>query len=669
MSSSKVVFQYEFKYICGLADERIESEPTLCVYFDTHFVRSESNGGIVLHALDEHNPEKVYSGTLTAAGAHTRIPATACIGFACYAKKRNDAQMSCYSDAGTTHLKLCDLPQGASIEKRLPLYMETTRLNGGTPIQKGELIVRTRPLQIGASLSITKLEQCILGAPLEEMSDEVTSFLERRIQFESNMQDTWPGIKNVRAPMDISAAGVELTHNFFVPVEGFAVSDPVETNVGYFQNALERSLARRSMTIHDFASLDLAHKAELMASIICFAPQSFDYLSDTVEQSSRISSKFYDPAGRIGFENYQNMGATLAGDCEDGGKLSQELFNGFNRLRINAKENPELAELQNIASNYTFYLTLATVHGAKAEDETEHIGAHMFGLLLPKQQVRDALQATPIGRSLEAKLKFVQTITAESLPTLFCEGTGNIRPLGPGPVRQARNLLGHAITAAALRGDHQPSSYDPLFAERRYVSMYFNSKTGLKTEIPHDYGAPSNFYLGNLLGVTDEYMSAGHNAGAFIFGTVNPADGSITRGATFVDILNQSDRFAIIPCETMPDRIMSITREAVALRAPSRPFIFDESAPMSGDAVHPEWERLKRSVAEWGRHGISPYGSVDFFVRPHQFNHHSVDCMIDDLAKMQHVYKVDYQLEHITNTVHTYRVMLYVDHDSINEKP
>ena len=204
-------------------------------------------------------------------------------------------------------------------------------------------------------------------------------------------------------------------------------------------------------------------------------------------------------------------------------------------------------------------------------------------------------------------------------------------------------------------------SYDPLIMERRLVGVRMKSKGGLKTEIPHDYGSPSDFYLGNLLFVTDKWVNLGYNVGAFICGHIDKSQRVITRGAKFVDIVNQLDTFALIPCEPVPQPIMDITREAVALRAPPRPFTFDETKSIDGPVKNKELERLKTSINNLRRQGSSPYGSVDVFMRDHQFNAASISRMIQDLKQIGPLYKVDYQMQPITNNVHTYRVMLFLD--------
>lgn len=666
-SAKRIEIDYELQYVdCNLADERVECKPELRTYYDTHFVRTEAAGGIVTTALDEHDTSKIYAGTLVAESLLQKIPATSCIGFAQYAMRRNEFGKACYTNAGTTHVRVDDIIKetrdGRIFERQRPLLMETTRLTG-EPVKKGEIVFRVKSVRTGKSISFSTADECIMNAPADQLSTLLESFLQERIQFEGSFKDTWPGIRNVRAPMAIESAGIQLTKNCFVPIEGFTMDEPLVTNVGYFQNAYERVLTRRNLNPkQDFKHMDLAHKAEIMAELCVFASQSFDYISDTVDRSSRKDGQ-YDIRLKTGFEDMHNMGVTLSGDCEDSAKLAKVFFEGFLRQKIDAKANPELAELQAIGKNYTFFLTLATVHGAKAEDNTEHIGAHMYGLLLPNIQVKEALARTTIGASLAERLPFDHD--GNDYPTLFCEGTGRIRPLGTGDYikgPKVRDMIKHHLAYSA-----HPMSHDPLFMERRYMSS-MKCKGGLKTEIPHDAGTESSFYLGNIMIVTNKWIDLGYNVGAFLCGNLHGETGEITRGTPFVDIIRQQDNFAMLPLQEIPHNVMQVTREAVSLRAPCRPFLFDKDKPKDGLVVHPEWERLKTSIASKGRKGTAPFGSVDIFVRPHQFNRESVNEFIAETNRLKHIFKFDYQLEHITNSVPEYRLMFFIDHDSVKNE-
>lgn len=686
--SNTIEIGFEVEYhSCELADERIECKPILQTFFDGHFIRSELTGGVFNTHLDEHDLGKIYEGQLKAETPHTNIPITAAIGFRQYAERRNEFGMACYTNAGSGHVKMHEIIDGlkssksGTFEKKIPLVMETTKLLG-EPVKKGEILFRVTSLKKGNKVGFIPLDRCILGDATSEgnNAEMISQFIQRRVEFEANMQDTWEGIKNVRAPYSISTEGIELTGTCFVPVEGFALVDTIDVNEEYFQNAVERSMIRQGLNNPkvDFRSLDIAHKAELLVNMCMYAAQSFDYISDTVDLSKRSQdtqvrapvNKFIeafrqDTFRRVGFEDFHNIGVTASGDCEDGAKLGQIMFHNFRAMQINAIKYPELKELQTISEDYAAFLTLATVHGARVNDGVEKVGAHLFTLFLPKEQVKACLSTTTQGKVWAERLPLRQKI--EKLPTLFGEGTGRIRSLGTGPVQlqsfRHTNMV-RSFIGARPHLDH-PHSYDPLFEERQYVGRNMSTRGGLKAEISHDWGQPSNFYLGNLLVVTSEFMDIGENIGAFVCGKIDPVKHTITRGSDFVELITQQNTVSFIPCEPIPPKIMEITREAATLRAPSRPFMLDQSKIDPTKRTHPELDRLKKAINALGRTGEAPFGSVDTFMRPHQFNKASIDNMISNISSMQAVFKVDYEFEAITTELHQYRLMMFVDKNKI----
>lgn len=431
------------------------------------------------------------------------------------------------------------------------------------------------------------------------------------------------------------------------------MDEPLVMNEDYLLNAFERVLRRRNLDpATALSNMDLAHKAEIMAEVCVFAAQSFTYFGDSYERHNRRTGEAYDATRMHNpFEHMQNMGVAYAGDCEDGFKFILLVHSKFCDIKLTDKR---LLELQRIARSYIFFGVLATVHGAKAEDKTEHIGAHMYGILMPRYHVLEALKRTPDGARFEAALQtLINGVDKDDpLPTLFCEGTGRIRPLGTGPIVTLKHIVRSSLPA------NHPGSYDPLYNERRYVSS-MRAKAGMKTEIPHDMGAESAFYLGNMIMITPAFLRMGFNLGSFICGKIDETSGEITRGVPFTDLVNQRSNMALVPMPALPEPVMAVTREAVALRVPSRPLTLTYNAPY--ERTHTELDRLKRGVAALKRNGTSPYGSVDIFMRPHQFNARTIDCFLDEIQRMPRIYKVDYEVERITDSLRTWRVMLYVD--------
>lgn len=392
----------------------------------------------------------------------------------------------------------------------------------------------------------------------------------------------------------------------------------------------------------------------------------------------------------MGIEDFTGAEAS-SGDCEDlgksrsdyfsvsradarakTGKLQLLLFDGFQALKIDAKAHPELAELQGISHHYVGGLTLATVHGAKVDDKTERVGAHAYFLLLPKVQVRRSLEATvPEGRALAAAVPWPDNPPA--LPTLVGEGTGRIRPLGHGKL-EVDTVHGRVQAVAHIKDPRHPlvPSQDPLFPERRFLSMAMRSKGGFKLEIPRDAGVQSNFYLGQLAFITNHFMRAGQPVGAFLCTNRGASEGSsMTRGALFTDMINQEPAFGLLPCEPLPDSVMAITRDAVKLREPHPPMTYNpDSAKAKATRARMERNPLLDGLAQSVRAlrrpvGASPYGSVDLLMRPHQFNAHKIAAMLDDFRRMTPVYRVDYVMEPMRDAQITYRLRVFMDHDMV----
>jgi len=679
-ANADIKLDFEIIYLdCNLADESIESRPVLRTYLGSQFERTEKNGGIITTHLDEHDLGKIYEGTLTGNvnKASSIIPITSSICFAQYAMRRNEFGFASMTHAGTANVQLYDVIQslnkGKPFETTLPLIMEPSKLISEQPISKGAIKFKVLNMNVSKKVQFLPVDQCILGAPIESMSSLISDFIDDRIRFEASMKDTWNGIKNVRAPMDISSTGIQSTKTCFLPVESLVIGQPFQVNATFYENAMKTIMKRKGLNHIDveFKEFDIGHKAELMAEICCYVVQSLDYISDTIETSSRKQSvsptSQYDPSSKKPWEDMGNS-LEIPGDCEDGSNGIKTMFNGFRNIKFDPKIHKELIELQNIASDYTYFSTLATVHGAKAEDQTEHIGAHMYGLLIPNNNVKQMLSRNKQGAAYVEKIDLTQK--NQNLPVLVAEGTGMLRPLGSSksdtaPIRAGDILKEHVNDGLIGTSANQPMSYDPLFLERKFISKNMYSKQGLKTLIPRDMGAPSSFYLGQLLGVTDKWL-AHTNVGAFIFGNITE-NNEITRGAFFTDIINQNPNVALIPCLPVPEKIMQIAYEANALRAPLRSYELDLSKPIEGGPEkQPAFEKMKQTINKLGRKGVAPFGSVDVFIKPHQFTAKSIENMTENLVNTPNVFKLEYNREIFSNEEIGYRIQIFVDHSSMS---
>jgi hypothetical protein len=652
----EVEISFDIKYLeCDLAEERFESHPVLQLYFSNHFIRSQATGGVLSIPLDEHHLNKTYSGKLkaTLSRDYAGIPTKSAIGMATWAVHREDNGHPCYVNVGTSHAYMGNiLPEvnlKGTYDHSHDLLMRTTVINGGTQIKKGVIEFRVTGITTGTAVSQTEMVKSFLEAPAAEIESTLTQYIQTTMNFESQLPDLLTGTERIRAPMDISQSGTESTGEAFLPIAAFAMIEVPEANDHFFRNAFQVTMARRRLTPGNFHDLDDHEKCRIMGLMVSFGVQSFDYIGDSVEKTNRHEA--FRQRIKDGTEEFSNIWASLAGDCEDSAMGIYTTLKAFIATKFDKQRDPELVELQTIAAEYTPFLTLAVVHGQKIGD-TEGRGAHMYLPLLPRHQVNEALARTNAGRAL---LKRTQPVAPDQVPRimgnahqqpkvrppLFCEGTGHIDPLG---------------------------YKDPLYEQRKYCAMHMPHFNGLKKEIPHEERAPSSFYLANLLGVNSDMINQGINTGAYIYGTVNekhnPADPSnqheMVRGVLYTDMLCDSDKMALMPQPSMSAQMMGIIKEANSLRPPPRPLVLDPNQPMAGDMPYAPLESFVKAVKSMKRSGNKARGSVDCFIRPTQITQELIGGMIEDAHNAQGLFDAEYVKEMVTNSICIYRLQLFI---------
>ncbi len=392
-----------------------------------------------------------------------------------------------------------------------------------------------------------------------------------------------------------------------------------------------------------------------MASIICYAVQSFDYIGDSVEMNNRREEKAYRigaaMSGRrhAGTEEFSDIWNSLAGDCEDGARGIMSTLKAFRTVELDAGRDKHLIEMQKIArEDYVPLMSLAVVHGQKIGDQ-EGFGAHMYLPLMPKHQFVTGLSKTAEGRQFLHRIRPSLTeetlsYTANERPLLVCEGTGRIDPIG--------------------------YTVDTVYNQRKIVATMMPSMAGSKKEIPRIEHDGSPFYYATLLGISEEYIED-VGVGGFILGTVNPNYNpmdpanvhEMVRGHLFTDMITNADNLAIIPQPIIPEQTMAVIREAISLRPPPRAHILDHSKPKAGPEKNADLDRFVSTVKQLNRRapiGTRAAGPIDAINRPHMFDAHLVARMINDAQRVENVFDADYEVEHITNSIYNYRIMLYI---------
>lgn len=652
----KVEIGFKLKYVsCDLAPESVENKPVVELFFSRHFIRDPATGGEVVIHLDEHDLSKEYEGKLVATldRAHAGISRTAAIGVASYAVHFNEYSHPCYVNCGTNHALLGnvfdEVASKGEYKHNLDLLMRTVVISGLDPVKKGTIELTIHSIDVAPGVKMLPVGSSVLEAAV---SDDLNSYINKCMELEQSIPDTLSGMGSIRAPMDISQSGIELTETAFLPVASFAMVEPPKVNVGYFKNALQQTMkmnGRRMAHYHDF---NIKEKCRTLGQVMGFLILFTDYIGDSIELNSRKAQ--FVQRMKEGTEEFSQLSATLAGDCEDGGNSEAALFRAFLGLQIPDTE-PELRDLQQHARDgYKTFQALTAVKGAQIKDQVTERGAHMYLPMLTTKQVADALERTSAGRKLavlhEDKAPpqgifgdVAQKKAADPYPHLTIEGTGPLDPIG--------------FTLD-----------NPIYLRSRYIAQQMTSAQSLKKRIFNLEGKPSGFYECIVFGATDEYINMGVNIGGFIMGTVAKNKHGMTRGILYEDLINKSNKLAIMPYPRMPDKLVSICKEANALRPPPRPLIFDPNKPLAGPKTNPDLDRFVEAVRGYGRTKPTQVGlPVDLYLRPHHFNAAKVDDMIADACRMHALYDASYEVMHLTNNIYAYRVSLFVDETKVGK--
>jgi hypothetical protein len=650
---------------CDLAEKNIESNPQLQMYLSSHFVREPESGGVVDIKLIEDDRAHCFVGSLVGSlkREYEGISSSACIGISSYALHKNDSDVQCFVNVGTNHIVIADvlreIREKGSYDHEHDLIMSTVVMSGLEPLKKGVVQVRIEKVELGPSLRHKHFIQsplCVgrrmIGTEVEAVSNRIMSYIEETMRFETGFKDTFPHTERVRAPMDISQIGIELTPGTFLPVAAYAMGEAPHSNDAYWQNALERVMARRGLKQSDYHDLTQYDKAGLVGDMVCFGVQTYDYIGDAVETGNRMNKRINQQ--HIGTEEFHTRPCIpRAGDCED---VAGAIGNNMQSLQaavVDASKYPRVAELQAIARRYVAGTSLTVVAGQKIGDEAQ-FGAHMYAPAFSEQRIIEMLGRCAEGRKFLSQMHAPTNVPrvfaggavhgasteAEDLPSLVCEGTGHL---------------------ASLYFE------DDLLHQRRTVGTqmpaFKHAKKWISREKP---GEQSTFYFGPLAFFTPHFINTyGLKCGSFLFGQLDEHDPSKppTRGVRFVDLVTNSPRVALIPHPSMSDEVMDIVKEAITLRPPPRALVLDHSKPMSGAIRDPLLDRYVTEVKALKRTppATLPRGeSVDMFVMPHQYDADSVQQWVSDSRKVDEVYDASYELEHVTNLFSNYRLRLFL---------
>ena len=598
-----------------------ETRPQVRIYFDNRLVRTATT---VMHSDQEI--QSSISGKISGLKS---VPHTLHVGFAAFAWRNNDQGAPCLQDIGTNHLQLMDIKEQLDLkgtfEHKVPLVMHTVN----NLASKEHILFRVSKLDMdGLEFTHPNINAAVQLSNTLNISH---SYVEAMMQKEQQMKETFGDTSRIRVPYNISEDGLELSNGHPVPAISFAITEIATANVEFYENALHNTLKRDGLVLSDWDRLNMDGKARTMALVMCNMIQTFDYVSDTVDKNN--ATEPYDKSKTVGYESFANGNVTGSLDCEDGGKGIDQVRKTFISLQIPA-EKKQLVELQQIATLYLSCLSLDAVRGAAVGDNEAHIGAHMNENFIPIPMFKKWLERTREGKLLARKLPWPPSYTRGELPFMIGEGTGMYEPLG----YEDANSNAHAYVY-----------------QMRSLSPY-------RKPIPHTKGKATEFFIGSLTGLTDYFISQGHNVGTFSYGTKQP-DGTVTRGAYYSDMLNDNDNVVIMMHDAVPKPVMTMIKEVISVRVPPEPLVY---TPGLRDAkeINSDLEYVVKAVKKLGRVSGNqtnvPLVGVPVYIKDYQINREHAQKIVSDIQRLEHVVDASYHEERYSDSFYGYCLLLKV---------
>ena len=631
----------------------LETNLSVKIFLGSNFKRDPQ-----LIALDEESTDQKYAvlveGLLSRRAGH--LSTTARLSIASFAITDNEFGAPCYIDTGTAHVQLVDVQRDIAkngvFEHVLPFTMHTV-----DNLVKGKIRLTLDRLDMGG-IQFAQVGS-LISANVQQQGRRLMEYIQSTMKLTDSMDDTIPGTDNIKAPYDISENGMEYTEGVPLPFFALAKYETPESNVGFWNNALEVVMKRENQRPEDYMRMDHTHQSKVMALLNCFVAQYLDYIGDHVDRNTRF--KKYNSTLKVGAENMGALG-TWSGDCEDTAIMVAATFDAMAEVDFTGSKYAHIFThiLNEIQVNYVPMMSLDVVHGAKVADNTQSVGAHLNTMLIPVRFVREALERHPSGKELSRRVRWPDISRApegryetnrptlasnanmiqEVLPTLTGEGTGKFDPLG-------------------MVGNEQ----DDIARERTLIYR-LKSLEGLKKDLVHGHGEASQFYMGHLMCITRFFMKQGIPVGSFIYGTLNEKKrAGCTRGAYYTDLVAQDERITFIPHPPVPTDIMEFIDDVCLNRTPPNKFILDENAnlPVRNALL----DKLVATDFSKGRIDSSKgVSKVQVLARPHQLSESGINELIQELHYVNGMIKVTYELEPITNTIHGYRILFHVQKQS-----
>lgn len=607
--TSTVRVEFHVQYVdCQLAPN--EAHPSLTAFLSAHLKRDYDRDVAKLH-LDRNKPEVRVAGAVqghvSSRNGNALHPNTS-LCFASYAWTPNDAGVECIADVGVGDVLLSELHAGYT--KDVPLVMHTV---GNTV--KGTIRLTINRVDTGGML----VQAPLVGAEVAVAEDLKRYYAALSAQ-RARIGEAIDGTQNVDAPYNFSESGFN-TAVGPVPLVGYMMHELPKVNTRVFVNAATLALARDGMRPADWHMLSEQGRQRATVEMLTLIPTYADYLGDVVQSKTGVAQ----PAEKFG----ARMGD--AGDCEDFAEQIVQMHEAFvaHAVPQYTAEHAVLRDMQRIARQLISYTTLAIVNGQQVSQQA-HIGAHMYALFEGWRNWKERLEMTPEGRKVSAELPYPPGVdTMDHWQLSMGEGTG------------IYENMGYATDLAPIMG----------------AVNSLPSLATFKKPIWHPRNQAIPFYIGSVLGVTGYFARRGAPYGTW--NMTNGAEGK--RGVLIGDMISGNNRrFGMLMHPRLNKRILGAIQEAAAKREPVPSLVLGDDFVETAQQ-HPELERVKCTVASWGRSQGARHVAVPVYARPYQITSRVADAMIRDFQASRKVCKITTHLERVTNHIYGYRVMVHVN--------
>jgi hypothetical protein len=593
-----------------------EKNPFVKVFLDARFDRTPK-----VFPLDDS--KKAFRGSVSGVLRENHvINGSTALCFAGIAWRSNETGSPCMLDVGVAHVTFneidLEIKTHGRFVRQMPLKMYTA-----DGLEKAHIELRIDSLNWKNDFPEVISAQV---APL------ISNYISSTLRLEQEMEETFgPQTSNMRIPYDYSESGIQSGDGTTpLPAVAYVMSETPKSNDHYWSNAFEVVMDRDGLKPSDWKRLNLDGKARASVNVMCYIAQYLDYIGDTVD--TNVSDAKYNPRLVKPYENFGDGIGLVGGDCEDLGSANLQCTNSLieHTFDRSAKHYDVMLEMQSIARQYVPPLSLDVVRGAQVSDKVESYGAHMNDNYIPAYMFKQWMEKTPEGRRLSKRLSW-EIVESSRPPFLVGEGTGMYETLGfKNPLR---SLMGYVYNSESLEG--------------------------FKKRITRDRGDEGNFFVGSLVGLTDYFHKRGASE-PMSFWYCNVEKG-MSRGASYHDMMNRPENVAVKVHPPVSKQIMAEMSEKTLRRLPPLPLTLTPGLEKNAKRRHnSHLDHISKSIAKLNRPQGSLHHKVPVFVRPHQINSALANRIVQDFVRRDRIWKVEYKLEEITDTIYGYRMDVYV---------